>query len=121
MMRVERGTKDHLTALCDLRDLKMRTGLHPRGNPIPLATYTRNDGWIYALLEWIKSLRFPNGYIFDLARNINMRKHNFWMKSHDGHIFMQRLILVSSFQELLLLPIWEALNELSLFFKIYFP
>lgn len=42
----------------------------------------------------------------------------FRIKSHDGHIFMQCLILVANFQELLPLPIWKALNELSLFFKI---
>ena len=69
-------------------------------------------------LDWIKSLRFPDGYVSDLARNIDMNKHAiFGMKSHDGHVFMQRLIPIA-FRELLPSSIWEALTELSLFFKM---
>ncbi|GMJ09126.1 hypothetical protein HRI_004581800 [Hibiscus trionum] len=39
----------------------------------------------------------------------------FGMKSHDCHVFMQRLIPIA-FQELLPTNVWEALTELSLFF-----
>ena len=38
------------------------------------------------------------------------------MKSHDCHIFMQRLILIA-FREILPANIWQALTELSIFFK----
>ena len=96
----------------------MRRSLHPGGNAIPITTYTLDDRHVYNLLDWIKSLRFPDGYVFDLARSIDMGKHSlFRMKSHDGHVFMQRVIPIA-FRELLPLPIWEALIELSLFFKI---
>ena len=38
------------------------------------------------------------------------------MKSHDCHIFMQRLIPIA-FRELLPANVWQALTELSIFFK----
>ena len=46
-----------------------------------------------------------------------MRKHKlFGMKSHDCHVFMQRLIPIA-FQEMLPSAVWQALTKLSLFFK----
>ncbi|XP_015160877.1 uncharacterized protein [Solanum tuberosum] len=38
------------------------------------------------------------------------------MKSHDCHVFMQRLLPIA-FRELLPSNVWQALTELSLFFK----
>ena len=40
----------------------------------------------------------------------------FGMKSHDSHVFMQRLLPVA-FRELLPQNVWKALTELSMFFK----
>ena len=117
VMRVEKGTKDHIGARRDMQELGIRSALHPVGNEIPMASYTLDDRGIYALLDWLKTLRFPDGYVSDLARNIDMNKHSiFGMKSHDCHVFMQRLIPIA-FRELLPVPVWEALTELSLFFK----
>ena len=66
-----------------------------------MASYTLDDRRIYALLEWLKTLRFPDGYVSDLARNIDMTKHSiFGMKSHDSYVFMQHLIPIA-FRELL--------------------
>ena len=46
-----------------------------------------------------------------------MRKHKiFGMKSHDCHVFLQRLIPIA-FREMVPLAVWQALTELSLFFK----
>ena len=53
----------------------------------------------------------------NLARCVDMRKFKlFGMKSHDCHVFMQRLMSVA-FRELLSSKVWEAITELSLFFK----
>ena len=52
-----------------------------------------------------------------MARCVDMRKQKlFGMKSHDCHVFMQRLIPIA-FRELLSINVWQALTELSLFFK----
>ena len=46
-----------------------------------------------------------------------MAKHQiFGMKSHDCHVFMKRLITIA-FRELLPAKVWEALTEVSLFFR----
>ena len=53
----------------------------------------------------------------NLVRCVDMRKFKlFGMKSHDCHVFMQRLMSVA-FRELLPSKVWEAITELSLFFK----
>ena len=78
-----------------------------------MASYTLDDGQMYVQLDWLKTLRFSDGYVTCLARNIDMTKYSiFVLKSH---VFMQCLVLIA-FCELLSLPIWEAFTELSLFF-----
>ncbi|KAL0412281.1 UNVERIFIED_CONTAM: hypothetical protein Slati_3817800 [Sesamum latifolium] len=67
--------------------------------------------------EWIKGLQFPDGYASNLARCIDMmelRMHG--MKSHDYHVFMQKLIPIA-FREMLPEHVWSALTEVSLLFQ----
>ena len=46
-----------------------------------------------------------------------MRRHKiFGMKSHDCHVFMQRLLPIA-FRNLLPIHVWESLTEVSLFFR----
>ena len=48
---------------------------------------------------------------------MDLKKYKlFRMKSHDCHVFMQRLILIA-FRNLMPTNGWEPLTELSLFFK----
>ena len=69
------------------------------------------------LCEWVKNLRYPDGYASNLARCVDMQKLKlFGMKSHDCHVFMQRLLPIA-FRELLPQNVWKALTELSMFFK----
>ena len=83
----------------------------------PKACYTLDKQGKQALCEWVKNLRFPDGYASNMARCVDMRKHKlFEMKSHYYHVFMQRLIPIA-FSELLPSHVWKALTELSLFFK----
>ena len=52
-----------------------------------------------------------------MGRCVDMRKLKlFGMKSHDCHVFMQRLISVA-FRELLPSTVWRALIEMSNFFR----
>ena len=69
------------------------------------------------MCEWLKELRFPDWYASNIARCVDMNKLKlFGMKSHDFHVFMQRLIPIA-FRELLLENVWSSLTELSNFFK----
>ena len=61
--------------------------------------------------------RFPDGYASNMGRCVDMKKHKlFGMKSHDCHVFMQRLIPIA-FRELLPGNVWQAVTEISIFFK----
>ncbi|WMV14646.1 hypothetical protein MTR67_008031, partial [Solanum verrucosum] len=65
----------------------------------------------------LQELRFPDGYVSNMGRCVDMNKLKlFGMKSHDCHVFMQRLIPIA-FRDLLPRNVWEPLTELSLFFK----
>ena len=75
LMCVPGKTKDHLKACQDLAELSIRTKLHPIGSTIPKASYTLSRQQMIVLLEWLKTLRFPDGYVSNLARNIDMAKH----------------------------------------------
>ncbi|KAK4381572.1 hypothetical protein Sango_2954900 [Sesamum angolense] len=61
--------------------------------------------------DWIFSLKFPNGYVSNIACCVEMtelRMHG--MKSHDYHVFMQKLILVA-FCDMLPQHVWSILTE----------
>ena len=75
LMCVPEKTKDHLKARQDLVELGIRSKLHLVGLTIPKASYTLNRQQMVVLLEWFKTLRFPDGYVSNLARNKNMAKH----------------------------------------------
>ena len=69
------------------------------------------------VLEWVKKLRFPDGYASNLGRCVDAKKLKmFGMKSHDCHVFMQRLLPIA-LREFLPNRIWEPITEISLFFK----
>ncbi|KAL0325045.1 UNVERIFIED_CONTAM: hypothetical protein Sradi_5073800 [Sesamum radiatum] len=65
-----------------------------------------------------KVLEVSDGYASNLSRCVDMtelRLHG--MKSHDCHIFMQKLILVV-FREMVPEHVWSALTEVSLMFQV---
>jgi len=67
--------------------------------------------------EWIRKLKFPDGYALNFSRCVDVRNaslHN--MKSHDCHVFMQRLLPLA-FRDLLPTNVWNVLTELSQFFQ----
>jgi hypothetical protein len=69
------------------------------------------------VMNWMQDLKFPDGYTACFKRAVNMetRKIN-GLKSHDYHIFMERLLPVM-FHGYLNDDVWAALAELSLFYR----
>jgi hypothetical protein len=104
-----------MTELCDQPDLKLIDSISD--NPLkPRAVYTLNRDKNWAIFQWLKDLNFPNGYDVNWSRCVNVNNYKATgMKSHDGHIFMERLMLVA-FRDLIPEDIWEALTEVSNFF-----
>ena len=86
-------------------------------NKYPKSCYTLDKYGKKQLCKWIKKLKFPDGYVSNLGRCVDLSGNKLYgMKSHDCHIFMQRFILIA-FRELLPANVWQALTELSIFFK----
>ncbi|XP_049388507.1 uncharacterized protein LOC125852871 [Solanum stenotomum] len=117
VLDVDGKTKDNPKSREDLKEFCRRPELHVVDGKYPKAIYTLKEESKKLLCEWVKNLKFPDGYVSNMGRCVDMKKHKlFGMKSHDCHVFMQRLVPIA-FRELLPKKVWEALTEMSLFFR----
>jgi hypothetical protein len=68
-------------------------------------------------MSWMKRLKFPDGYVAGVKRCVNVKAGKFHgLKSHDYYIIMERLLLVM-LHGYLDDDIWEALAELTYFYR----
>ncbi|XP_040381108.1 uncharacterized protein LOC107304359 [Oryza brachyantha] len=119
---IPNNSKDNVKARQDILDICNRPSLHLelKGNGKwhkPRATFCidRNDKKI--ILKWFQDLKFPNGYAANIRRGVNLlRRRVFGLKSHDYHIFIERLLPVA-FRGFLPENIWVCLAELSFFYR----
>jgi len=83
----------------------------------PKGTYCLHKKQQQEVLSWMKELSFPDGYASSISRCVKEAQCKVsGMKSHDCHVFIQRL-LPTAFRPYLPRPLWEALTELSVFFR----
>jgi hypothetical protein len=83
----------------------------------PKASYCLTKEQKRAICEWAKNLRFSDGYASNLSNSVNLEECKFvGMKSHDCHIFMERLLPIA-FRDFVPEGVWEAITELSNFFR----
>ena len=113
-MDVKTKTKDNPAAREDMNvHCRKRKGFGEGETP----PYALEKAQKKAICEWVEKLRFPDGYVSNLGRCVDLTSCRlFGMKSHDCHVFMQRLMPIA-FREMLPKKVWEAVTELSLFFK----
>jgi len=121
VMDIKGKTKDNEKARMDLIEYCRRPELHlhqlPNGKyKKPKAAFTLSVDEKRDFCIWLEGLKMPNGYAPNLARYVDksrLKLHG--LKSHDCHVFMQRL-MPSAFS---LLPqnVWKPLIELSQFFR----
>ncbi|KAL0456083.1 UNVERIFIED_CONTAM: hypothetical protein Slati_0947500 [Sesamum latifolium] len=119
-MDIKGKTKDNLNARRDLKSNCNRPKLEldeRRPNVMSKAAYILWKEQKMRVCEWIKGLLFPDAYSSNLARcveTMELRMHG--IKSHDCHVFMQKLILIA-FREMLSEHVQSALIEVSLSFQ----
>ncbi|KAL0395435.1 UNVERIFIED_CONTAM: hypothetical protein Slati_4509700 [Sesamum latifolium] len=100
VMDIKGKTNDNLNVRKDLKIICNPPKLEVderRPNVMPKAVYTMTREQKRRIYEWITRLKFPDGYTSNLARCVDMKElrlHS--MKSHDCHVFMQKLIRLPS-------------------------
>ena len=113
-MDVNGKTKGNLNARKDMKIIYDRPTLDMDATskgPKPTAVYTLNKEQRQVVCEWLKSVWFPDGYTSNLGRCVNLNEYKLTsLKSHDCHIFMERLIPIA-FKELLPNFVWGAITS----------
>ncbi|CAH9095227.1 unnamed protein product [Cuscuta epithymum] len=111
-------SKNHAKGRMDMEQICHRPSMERDGSgKFPKAPFTISSEQMTVLCNWVDSLKFPDGFASRLGRCIEIEKLKvFGMKSHDCHVFMQRLIPIA-FREMLPASVWEAITEISLFFR----
>ncbi|KAK8696326.1 hypothetical protein V6N13_001462 [Hibiscus sabdariffa] len=65
---------------------------------MPIACYTLPLSVRKKFCEWLRSIKFPDGYCSNLSRCVNVDDGKLaGMKSHDYHVFLQRVLPVAAY------------------------
>ncbi|VVA26864.1 PREDICTED: LOC109704191 isoform [Prunus dulcis] len=121
VMNIDGETKDSLNARLDLQEMGIRSKLHPieEAEKIiwPKADYELSNNDKKAVFQWLMNLKVPDGYSANISRCVNaIECIILGMKTHDCHVFLERLIPLVA-RELLLRDECDALIEFSYFFR----
>ncbi|KAL5728763.1 hypothetical protein ACHQM5_001808 [Ranunculus cassubicifolius] len=121
LMKLEGKTKDTAKARLDLQALGIRKELHlkPRGDKfiMPPACYTLSPAERTSFCEWLKSVKFPDGFASNISRCVNVKDRKIMgMKSHDCHVLLERLLPIA-IRGYLTSEVCTVLIELGIFFK----
>ncbi|XP_065849621.1 uncharacterized protein [Euphorbia lathyris] len=84
---------------------------------MPQACYTLTTAERKKFCQWLKDVKFPDGYALNLTRCVNLDNGKVsGMKSHDYHVFLQRLLPIAA-NGFLNKDLYHVLFGLSHFFK----
>jgi hypothetical protein len=122
-LNIEGKTKDIVNSRLDLEDMGIREDLHLRPVEVedsfemPEAWYTMTKEENRKLYEFIRAVRFPDGYAANLVKCISADGCKLQgLKTHDCHILLQRILPVG-LRGLMRKDIYEAVAELGNFFR----
>lgn len=63
---------------------------------MPKAMYSLVRSDVKIVCDWLKSLKFPDGYISNIENYVNTSESTItWLKCHDYHVLMQRVVPVA--------------------------
>nr|XP_045088019.1 uncharacterized protein LOC123495193 [Aegilops tauschii subsp. strangulata] len=126
-LNIEGKTKDTVSSRLDLEDMRIREDLHLQHNEdedsfeMPRAWYTMSKEQKLAFCEFLRLVKFPDGYAANLAKCVT--SDGFMLsvlKTHDCHTLLQR-ILPAGLRGIMDKDIHEAVAELGNFFReLYF-
>ncbi|XP_042415329.1 uncharacterized protein LOC122004519 [Zingiber officinale] len=121
LFNIDEKSKDTFKARLDLQDMGIRSELHLKkvGDKFskPYASYTLTLEERREFCQFLKSVKFPDGYAANISRNVNANDGKLHgLKSHDCHVLLQRILPVAV-QKFLPKDICRTLIELCDFFK----
>ncbi|CAH9130990.1 unnamed protein product [Cuscuta epithymum] len=123
VMDVKGRTKDNSNSRRDMELLSIRKELHLyQRNMImyqPKASYVLDKAGVINICNWLREeVKLPDGYSSNIGHCVNTTNNTFYsMKSHDCHVFMQRLLPIA-LRGYLQPPLWTAISEFCKFFRI---
>ncbi|KAI5342902.1 hypothetical protein L3X38_010778 [Prunus dulcis] len=121
ILDIEVKTKDTIKARLDLESMGIRRGLWMNRDSDKarrdLAFFSMKPNDKKEFLKFVSSVKFPDGYASNIARCVNVDRGKFTgLKSHDCHVFMQRLLPVG-IRHLLPEDVVKPIMLLSRFFS----
>ncbi|KAI5343253.1 hypothetical protein L3X38_011129 [Prunus dulcis] len=121
ILDIEGKTKDTIKAHLDLERMGIRRGLWMNRDSDKarrdLAFFSMKPNDKKEFLKFVSSVKFPDGYASNIARCVNVDGGKFTgLKSHDCHVFMQRLLPVG-IRHLLPEDVVKPIMLLSRFFS----
>ncbi|GJW76725.1 uncharacterized protein Tco_0138407 [Tanacetum coccineum] len=114
-------TKDNVKARKDVEIYCDRPELHifkvHNKDMKPKASYTLSKPQLQNVCEWMKKIKFPDGYASNIGGCVNLADYSFYtFKSHDCHVFMQRLLPIA-LRGMIPNALWDVITELCTFFR----
>ena len=111
-------TKDNDKSRKDLEEMNIRRELWLRpNNSKPKAPFCLTKQQVENICKWLSALKLPDGYASNISRCTKVEQLKITgFKSHDCHVFMQKLIPIA-FREVLPRNINDAFTALSNFFR----
>jgi hypothetical protein len=111
---------DSINARHDFKDMGIRKDLHLKHDGdsymVPHAPYTMDKNQKVAFYDFLRSVKFPDGYASNLASCITIDGCNLpGLKTHDCHIILQ-WILPAALQGIMHNEIYVSIAELGNFF-----
>jgi hypothetical protein len=121
LLNISGKTKDTLKARRDLCVMGIRKDLHLQQNgtftSMPHANYTLSKAEKTAFLDWLKGMKFLDGYASNISQCVNVKEGKILgMKSHNCHVFLQYLLPVA-IRPYLSAEIRTTVTEFSFFCK----
>jgi hypothetical protein len=122
-LNIEGKSKDTVNSRLDLEDMGIREDLHLKpveggeSFEMPEAWYTMSKEEKLAFCEFVRAVKFPDGYATNLAKCVFADGCKLQgLKTHDCHILLQR-ILPAGLRGMMHHDIYEAVAELGNFFR----
>lgn len=97
LLNIVGKTKDTDKARLDLQDIGIRPELHlrPKNGKFekPPACYTLSQKNKKDFCQFLKSVKYPDGYAANISRCVNIKEGKIsGLKSHDCHVLLQRML-----------------------------